>query len=165
LASVKVELKGDQEILDLLDRLPKLVVAAGGPMDRAVTKAANIVSKHSKPKAPDSRKNPKGDPREKQSKKSKGIWKKKLNTTIRHRVIKYDTGVWAVVGPKNPEGNIAHFMQEKPRRMVLWGKATMIQKYRDDRNWITKSFDETKSEQLSAMKESLKADIDANMRS
>lgn len=165
MVSVKVEVQGDAEILALLDRLPKLAVSAGGPIDRAVTRAAKIVAARARKLAPDSKKNPKGNPRDKQSKKSKGIWSKKLKTTVRHRVIKYDTGTWAVVGPKNPEGNAAHFMQEKPRAHVLFGKASAVQKYRDERNWIIKAFDETKSEQLAAVKASLTADIDANMRS
>jgi hypothetical protein len=165
LANIKFQIQGEKEILALLERLPKLIVSAGGPLDRAVTKAAAIVAAKSKQLAPDSRKNPKGDSRKKQSKKSKAIWTGKLKTTVRKRVIRYDTGVWAVVGPKNPEGNMAHFVQEKPRRMVLWGKATMIERYRDDRRWITRAFDETRGQQISAAVESLRFDIDANMRS
>lgn len=165
MTSVKVEIKGDKEILDLLDRLPKLAVSAGGPIDRAVTRAAKIVARRARQLSPDSKKNSKGNPRDKQSKKSKAGWPEKLKTTIRHRVIRYDTGTWAVVGPKNPEGNAAHFMQEKSRPHVLWGRASAIKRYRDERNWIIRSFDETKSEQLSAVKASLTADIDANMRS
>jgi len=165
LADVRVEITGDKEVLALLDRLPKLVVGAGGPLDRAVTAACKIVANKAKQLAPDSKANPKGDSRKKQSKKSKSIWSKKLKTTIRQKVIKYDTATWGVVGPKNPEGNMAHFMQEKPRRHVLWGKTTAVQQFRDERNWINKAFDETKTEQLAAVKASLTEDIDANMRS
>jgi hypothetical protein len=165
LASVKVDITGDKEVLALLERLPKLVVSSGGPIDKAVRKASTIVAKRARQLAPDSKKNPEGNSREKQSDKSKGIWQKKLKETIRHRIIKYDTATWAVVGPKNPEGNMANFIQEKPRRHVLWGKATAIKQFRDTRNWITKAFDETKGEQLSAVQASLKSDIDANMKS
>jgi hypothetical protein len=165
LANVKIEIKGDQEIVALLERLPKLVVSAGGPMDRAVGKAATIVAKRARQIAPDSRKNAKGNPRDKQSKKSKGIWGSKLKQKIKQKIIRYPTTAWAVVGAQNPHGNMAHFMQEKPRRHVLWGKATAVKQFRIERNWITQAFDETKSEQQSAMKSSLQADIDANMRS
>jgi hypothetical protein len=165
LVEIKIDITGEKEVMDLLDRLPKLVVLSGGPMDRAVTAAAKIVAKRAKQLAPDSKKNPKGDSRKKQSKKSRAGWPKKLREQIRHRILKYDTGTWAVVGPKNPEGNMAHFMQEKPRRHVLWGSRTAVAQYKADETWIVKAFDETKSEQLSAVKTSLKADIDANMRS
>jgi hypothetical protein len=165
LGSVKIEVNGDEEIIALLERLPKLVVSAGGPLDKAVRKAAGIVAKRARQIAPDSRKNQKGDPREKQSKKARGIWGSKLKQKIRFKIIRYDTATWAVVGAQKPDGNMAHFMQEKPRRHVLWGKATAIKRFRIERNWITQAFDETKSEQLSAIKSSLQADIDANMRS
>lgn len=165
MVSVKIEMTGQDQVLALLARLPQLVVAAGGPTDKAVGAAAKIVARRAISLAPDSRKNPKGDSRKKQSKKSKGIWTGKLRETIRQKVIKYESGAWAVVGPKSPEGNMAHFMQVKPRRHVLWGKATAVKQYRDTRNWIVKAFDETKGEQLSAMEESLKKSIDENMRS
>lgn len=165
MASVKIDIIGDEQVLALLERLPKLVVSGGGPLDRAVSAAAKIVAKRAEQLAPDSKSNPKGDSRKKQSKKSRAAWAKKLKDTIRQRIIKYDTGTWAVVGPKNPEGNMAHFIQEKPRRHELWGRATAVQQYRATHNWITKAFDETKSEQLSAVQASLTADIDANMRS
>lgn len=163
--SVKVELTGHESVLALLDRLPKLVVAAGGPTDKAVGAAAKSVARRAVTLAPDSRKNPKGDSRKKQSKKSKGIWTAKLKQTVRQKVIKYESGAWAIVGPKSPQGNMAHFMQEKPRVHVLWGKASAVKHFRDTRNWIVKAFDETKSEQLSAMEASLKNSIDENMRS
>lgn len=165
MADVRIDVTGDEEVLAMLDRLPKLVVGAGGPLDRAVSKAAAIVARRARQLAPDSKANPKGDSRKKQSKKSRKGWLKKLKTTIRQKIVKYDTTTWAVVGPKNPEGNMAHFMQTKPRPHVLWGKASAVQQYRAEKNWITQAFDETKSEQLSAVKASLAEDIEANMRS
>lgn len=138
-----------------------LVVAAGGPLDRAVRKAANVVAVRARQLAPDG---DKSGSRAKQSKKTRAKWGGKLKRTIRVKLLKYDRASWAVVGPKSPEGNMAHFMQEKPRRHVLWGKTTSVQKYRIERNWITRAFDETKAQQLSAMEASLKKDIDANMR-
>lgn len=159
--SVTFKVEGEQRVIDLLGKLPVLVAAAGGPLDRAVKKAANIVSVRARQLAPDG---DKSGTRKKQSKKTKAKWGGKLKRTIRVKLLKYERSSWAVVGPKSPEGNMAHFMQEKPRRLVLWGKATMVQKYRIERNWITRAFDETKSQQLSAMEASLKVDIDANMR-
>lgn len=158
---VKVELHGEQEVLDLLEQLPKSVLFDGGPLDRAVQAAISIIAKRGRQLAPESRKT---GSRKKQSAGTKAKWPARLRTTVRKKVIKLPFGRWGIVGPKNPQGNAAHFMQEKPRKHVLWGKATLIKKYRIERNWITQAFDETKSEQSSAMEESLRDDIDQNMR-
>jgi hypothetical protein len=158
---ISIDIRGEESIVALLERLPKLVVSEGGALDRAATKAPNIVARRQRQLAPDSKKT---GSRDKQSKKTKAAWNVKLRTTIRTKIIRYPNGVWAVVGPKSPEGNTAHFMQEKPRRNVLWGKVTQIKQIRLERNWNVQAFEETKSEQLSAMEASLKQDIDANMR-
>lgn len=158
---VSVSVSGDKELQDLLAQMPKLVVATGGPIDNAVSKASTVVARRARSLAPDSRKS---QSREKQSKKSKRIWNRKLRTTIRSVVRKYPTTAVGIIGPKSPEGNAAHFMQEKGRRLVLWGKTTNIALYRIAKNWITQAFDETKGEQHSAMMNSLKTDMDKVMR-
>lgn len=159
---ISIDIRGEESIVALLEQLPKLIVSEGGALDRAAQKATNIVARRQRQLAPDSKKT---GSRDKQSKKTKAAWNVKLKTTIRTKIIRYPNGVWAVVGPKSPEGNTAHFMQEKPRRNVLWGKVTQIKQIRLERNWNVQAFDETKAEQLSAMEASLKQDIDANMRS
>ena len=158
---ISINIRGDKEVLALLEQLPKLVVMSGGPIDTAIGKALQIVAKRARQLAPDSRRT---GSRLKQSKKSRAIWTGKLNRLIRTKVVKHATGAWGVVGPKNPEGNMAHFMQEEPRRQVLWGKMTKLQKYRIARNWITQAYDETVTEQKSAVVASLKSDIDRHMR-
>lgn len=159
---VTVSVEGEERILSLLEQLPVLVRASGGPLDKAVKKAANIVAVKARQLAPDGEKGERT--RDKQSKKTKAKWTGKLKRTIRVKLVKYERASWAIVGPKSPEGNMAHFNQEKPRRNVLWGKATAIKQIRIERNWITKAFDDTKQQQLTAMESSLKSDIDANMR-
>lgn len=161
-SQITFEMQGESRILELLERLPKLIAGTGGPIDNAVKKAAKIVEQRARQIAPDSKQT---GSREKQSQKAKATWNNKLRRTIRSKVIKYPTTSWAVVGAKSPEGNMAHFLQEEPRRNVLWGKATAINQIRIERNWITRAFDETRDEQFSAMEASLKSDIDANMRS
>lgn len=158
---VKVELHGDQEVLALLEQLPKSILFDGGPLDKAVQAALSVIAKRGRQVAPDSKKT---GSRTKQSAGTKAKWPEKLRTTVRTKVIKLPFGRWGVVGPKNPQGNAAHFMQEKPRRHVLWGKATLIKKYRIERNWITQAFDETSTQQSSAIEKSLRSDIDQNMR-
>ena len=158
--SATLTLSGFDELEAMLAKLPVLIVAAGGPTDRAVTKAAKIVQQRAIQLVPDSDKT---GSRSKQSKKTKQIWTGKLKRLIRTKLIRYERSSWAVVGPKSREGNMSHFQQEKPRRLVLWGKSTMVAQYRIDRNRITQAFDETKNQQLSAMKESITADINQIM--
>ncbi len=162
--SVQIEIPNMEDLLRKLNALPSLVVGKDSIMENAVFEASKVVLARAIELAPDSKKNPKGDSRRLQSKKSRGIWTAKLRDTVRQKTINYKTMAWAVVGPKHPEGNMAHFMQEKPRRHVLWGKASAVKSFRDTRNWITRAFDETKSQQMSAIETSLRADIDKVMK-
>lgn len=152
----------EMEGLDqLLGQIPPLVIATGGPLDRAVGKAGQVIAKRARQLAPNSKRTGSKD---KQSEKARKIWVKQIKNTIRSVVRRYPTTALAVVGPKAPEGNAAHFNQEKPRKMVLWGKATRIRPYSIARDWIVQAFDETKAEQGVAMETSLKQDIDKVMR-
>lgn len=155
-----VKIEGDDELMAILNKLPTIFVASGGPLDNAVRKAGGVVAKRARQIAPDSRQT---GSRDKQSAKSKKDWPEKLNKTIRTKVVKYEQTAVAVVGPKAPEGNMAHFMQEKGRRLVLWGKSTLIALYRINQNWITKAVDETKEDQRREIATSLKADLDKVM--
>jgi hypothetical protein len=158
---ITIKVEGSEEITAMLSRLPVLTMASGGPIDRAVKRAADVVIGKAKQIVPQSSLT---GSRRKQSKKSKAIWSKKLKSMLRVKQLKYEQSTWAIVGAKNPEGNHAFFMQEKPRRHVLWGKATAVAKYRIQRNWITQAFDETLSQQRAEMVASLKEDIDATWR-
>lgn len=158
---ITIKVEGNEEITAMLARLPVLTMASGGPIDRAVRRAADIVLTRAKQIVPQSTLT---GSRQKQSKKSKAIWSKKLRAMLRVKSLKYETSTWAIVGAKNPEGNHAFFMQEKPRRLVLWGKSTAVAKYRMQRNWITQAFDETLSQQRAEMMASLKEDVDATWR-
>lgn len=149
------------QIEGLLKRLPVLTVASGGPLDRAVGKAGKVVASRARQLAPNSNTT---RSRRKQSKKSKAKWPVKLRTTIRSVVRRYPTTAIYVAGPKSPEGNAAHFMQERGRKHVLWNKATALQRLRIERNWITQAFDETRAQQEAAMVASLKKDIDEVVR-
>ena len=161
---VSLSIKGDKELEQLLAQLPILVVSSGGPTDKSMRKAGAIVRTRAKQLAPRSNKNPNGNSRDKQSAKARRTWSRKLSETIRSKVVKYPTTSVAIVGPKSPEGNMANFMQEKPRRLVLWGKATMTKPYRIARNWITQAFDETKSQQDTAIRQVLRQEIDKHMK-
>lgn len=158
---VTVTTKGDKELDNLLRKLPVLVVSSGGPTDKAVRAAGAIVRDRAKALAPDSKRT---GSRAKQSAKAKRIWTGKLRRLVRSRIRRYPKHSVAIIGPKNPEGNMAHFMKEQGRRHVLWGKATRVQQYRVARNWITQAFDETRTQQNAAMVASLKKSIAENMR-
>ena len=88
------------------------------------------------------------------------LWK-----TISMVVRKYAVNASAIVGPKWPEGNKAYFNTGPGgRRQVLWGKVTGVT-VPQIRNWIVQAFDETKPQQLSAMKKKLKQLMDGIWKS
>lgn len=149
-----------QGLDDLLGQIPTLIRATGGPLDRAVSKAGTVVKRRAVQLAPDSRDT---GSREKQSAKSRKIWTRKLRTTITKKTVRFANIAIAIVGPKNPEGNAAHFKQEKPRKAKMWGR-DLGYTLRITRDWIVQAFDETKSEQNAAMQASLREDIDKVMR-
>lgn len=159
---MQITVNGDATVMALLDKLPKLLVSAGGPADRAMKAATTVLQQRAVSVAPDSRTT---GSRKKQSKKSKAIWTGKLNQKIRKKIIRFQTGVFGLVGPKSPEGNMAHFVNGKSRLLVLWGKSTRVAKYRYERNWMLQAFDESRSGQLSAMRSVLIMEINQNMRS
>lgn len=144
----------------LLESIPPLVRAEGGPLDRAVSKAGTVIKRRAVQLAPDSRET---GSREKQTAAARRTWSKKLRTTITKKTVRFSNIALAIVGPRSPDGNMAHFMQEKKRNLVAWGRRTgwRIGLVRD---WIVQAFDETKGEQLSAMEQSLRDDIDKVMR-
>lgn len=159
---ITLDVSGEKEVLALLDRLPKLVVAAGGPTDRALKSSMTVLQRKAIALAPDSRRT---GTRQKQSKASRKIWHGTLRKLIRTKLIRYQTGAYGLVGPKSPEGNMANFVNGVPRRMVLWGKVTRVAMYRYTRNWLVQANDESRAEQLSAIQTSLTKDIDKIMRS
>lgn len=90
------------------------------------------------------------------SKDEKPLWK-----TIKQVVRKgKKAGALSVVGPEWPEGNKAYFNTSPTgRNKVLWGRRTG-QTVPQIRNWIVQAFDETKAQQLEAMKKKLRALMD-----
>jgi hypothetical protein len=161
MTNITVTTKGDSELLALLDRLPKLVVSAGGPTDRAVKAGAAVVLRRARSLVPQSKKT---GSRKKQSWASYAKWQETLSQQLKVKAVRFPTASFAVVGPKSPEGNMANFVQGKPRRHVLWGKSTQVAMYRYQRNWMLQASDESRSEMLAAMKASVISDIDKNMK-
>lgn len=153
--SVKVQITttGQRELEAFLERLPVLVRSQGGPQDTAIRAANQIVLKRARQLAPVSKKT---GTEKKQSRKSREQWSQEVRRQLASKVKRYDLVTVGLVGAKHPYGNAAHFMQEKPRRHVLWGKASAIRGYRVMRNWIVQAFEETRSQQLAAIEVALR---------
>ena len=102
--------------------------------------------------------------REKRSKNQKASadWNYPLWKTIKMVVRKYQRGnAGAIVGPEWPKGNKAYFnTSPQGRKQVLWGKVTG-RTIPQIRNWIVKAFDETRPQQLAAMKNKLRTLMDS----
>lgn len=87
--------------------------------------------------------------------KAEADWDYPLWKTIKRVVRKYAANALGVVGPEWPKGNKAYFNTSPGgRRQVLWGRHTgkIIPQIR---NWIVQAFDETRPQQLAAMKSKL----------
>jgi hypothetical protein len=69
---------------------------------------------------------------------------------------KGQTRAFSIIGPKHPEGNKVwfNFPKSGSRRHVLWGNDTG-RVYKAKSNFIKRAFDETRSQQLAAMKQAL----------
>lgn len=159
MSEFNITIQGDAELDRLLAKIPFLVLAAGGPIDRAVGKAGTVIARRARQLAPSSKES---GSVEKQSDKSKAKWPEELRKNIKSVVRRYDNSALVVIGAVDPDGNVAHFMRETPRRHVLWGKK-VGDPYRIARNWITRAFDETKESQHAAVVASLKSDVDKVM--
>ena len=103
-------------------------------------------------------------------------WDKALKTTIVKKVVKTEKGAYGIVGPKWPDGNKAYFNTGPGgNKGHLWGyegKEYPTGRFKKDgtpvmrkaiaprariqiRNWIVQAADETRSQQLDAMKNKL----------
>ena len=130
--------------------------------DRVVTAGTNPILKRAKELAPRDRSGH-GDKRS-QSQKAKARWNIPLHTTIKRKVWKGNKGAVGIVGPTWPDGNKAYFdTSPNGRRIFYWGKSSGKVKI-TVRNWIVQAADETRHEQLDAMKSKLQEAIDEVIR-
>ena len=157
--SLKVNMPSDAELSAMFDAVPILVRHRVG--DATVKAGSKIVVDRAKQLAPRSvnsgstRKWSKkmyidgGTGGTARSKTETPLWK-----TIKRVVRRYSANALAVVGPEWGDGNKVFFNASlRGRRVFLWGKdagriATV-------RNWIAQAFDQTKPQQLAAMKNAL----------
>lgn len=146
---IRANLPSDRELMDMFGSAPKL--GQYQVLTSATRAAAKIITARAKQLAPRSTE----ADRRKRSKKQKASanWNVRLHTQVGMVVRNYDRSSHAVVGPKHPHGNKAYFNAPRAgsRRHVLWGRDTGRTK-QAIRNWVVRAFDETRPQQLSAMK-------------
>lgn len=131
----------------------------------AVEAASIVVRNRARQLAPRSK--PEDRARRSKKQKAEADWESvPLNTTIDFVVRDYRKGSTGIIGPAYPHGNKAYFNQPRSgqRIQVLWGKMTSLKPFIAARNWIVQAFEETRGQQLSAMKNALRAAIDRLMR-
>ena len=158
---IKINLPTDAELDRMFDMVPKLERYKVG--DEVIKAGTAPIVKRARELAPRSSKT--GTAKKRSRKQINAAnWNIPLWKTIKRVVRKYQKGTLGVVGPEWPSGNKAYFnTSPKGRRQVLWGKATgkIVAQIR---NWIVQAFDETKAEQLAAMKSKLKEKVDQMMK-
>lgn len=159
MASVKLKnnLPTDRALKRIFDAVP--ILERHEVSDKTVAVAAKIVVARAKQLTP--RGNEEDRRKRSASQRSKADWNYPLWKTTAYVTRKYGNAAGlAVIGTRWPKGNKAYFFTSpKGRRQVLWGRRTgrVIAQVR---NWIVQAFDETKSAQISAMKNKLKELMD-----
>lgn len=161
MARIDLDTRGlptDAEIERMFAAVPQL--QRHGVADKATRAGAKPIVKRARQLAPRSSQTG-TDKKRSKSQRQSADWGIPLWKTIKQVVRKYSNGgATAVVGPEWPEGNKAYFnTSPKGRRKFLWGRDTG-EIAPQVRNWIVQAFDETRTEQLAAMKRKLKTLMD-----
>lgn len=158
---LKMNFPSDAELQQLFATVPKLNHYK--VLDRAVDAATGPVVKRARQLAPNSSKTGTSKKRSK-NQLEKADWNYPLWKTIKRVIREYAVNAVGVIGPEWPKGNKAYFnTSPKGRKQVLWGKPTGKTAVQV-RNWIAQAFDETKTQQLEAMKASVRKSLEQVMR-
>lgn len=146
----------DAELKKMFDAIP--ILDRHRVHDRVLTAGAKPVVTRARQLTP--RGNGEDRNKRSQSQKASANWDIPLHTTIARVIRKYSKFGMAIIGPKWPDGNKAYFnTSPKGRTQWFWGKPTgrtvpMVS------NWIKQAFDETRPQQLAAMKAKLRQVMD-----
>jgi hypothetical protein len=155
---LQLKLPSDAELNKMFNAVPTLERYKVG--DKAIRAGVKPIVKRARQLAPRDRVGH-GKKRSKKQQ-AEARWDIPLWKTISHVVRKYDRSTTGVVGPKWPDGNKAYFNTAPGgRRVFYWGKDAGKKKAQV-RNWIVEAFDETRSQQLAAMKIELQLSTDAH---
>jgi hypothetical protein len=155
---IRMQLPTDADLRKLFDAVPQLRRYQVMP---ATTRAGGqVVVKRAKQLAP--RSTPADRKKRSKKQRAEANWDgKPLHRSVAMVTRNYERASVSVVGPKHPDGNKAWFNSPKSghRLHVLWGKAGGRRTKLAIRNWIVRAFDETRPQQLEAMKLALKKRI------
>lgn len=159
---IKINNWPTDQALEQLVASPMLLDSKQGLFE-AVAAAADVVVKRARELTPRSKKS--DTDRRSAKQKAAANWDYPLWKSIDRVNREYRRGrTIAVVGPRWPEGNKVYvFTSSNGRRVFYWGKNANKTKAAV-RNWIVQAFDETRDEQLAAMKGKLQQAIDKVMR-
>lgn len=155
---LRMQLPTDADLRKMFDAVPQLRRYQVIP---TTTKAGGrIVLARARQLAPRST----AEDRAKRSKKQRAQanWDAKpLHKSVAMVTRTYDRSAATIVGPKHPDGNKAYFNSPKSgsRLHVLWGMQAGRRTKLAIRNWVVRAFDETKPQQLQAMKAALSRKI------
>jgi hypothetical protein len=154
---LRLNLPSDSELAAMFDAVP--VLERAEVSYHTLRAGVNPLVKRARQLSPRSTK----EMRDKRSasQRKQADWDYPLWKTIKLVVRRGRRGAgFAVVGPEWPKGNKAYFnTAPKGRRQIFWGVASGAT-VPQIRNWIVQAFDETKSQQLLAMKVKLKLLMD-----
>lgn len=150
---VKLNLPTDAELAAMFDAVPML--RRNDVLGPVTAAGAKVIQERAKQLAPRST----ASDRKKRSAKQRAsaAWDKvPLRDTIGMVTRKGQRIAFSIVGPKHPHGNKAYFNASRKgsRRHILWGRDVGRVKI-SIRNWIVQASDETKGQQLAAMKAAL----------
>lgn len=173
---LKMSFPSDAELQQLFATVPKLNHYK--VLDKAVDAATGPVVKRARQLAPNSSKTGTSKKRSK-NQFEKADWNYPLWKTIKRVIRKYAVNAVGVIGPEWPKGNKAYFnTSPKGNKGHLWGHEGKAYPTRKGgvhvagppkpriqvRNWIVQAMDETKSQQLEAMKASVIKSLEQVMR-
>ena len=161
--SLDIKMDFNEAQIAKLVKLPLLVRhAVGDKCLKAMTKPVVAKAKLIAPSSiTASTKSPQGS-RAKWSQKYKSDsgYQNDSGKSVGSRVIKTAFGAIVFVGFTHPKGNKQQFNQsEKGRRVVLWGKMSLIARAKPTERVMQRAYDETKPEQLSAFNAQLEIEI------
>jgi hypothetical protein len=153
---IKLNLPSDADLNKRFDAVPILERHKVG--DKVIREGTKPVVKRARELAPRDRVG--NSKKRSKNQKESANWTIPLWRTIAQVVRKYDVRTTGVVGPKWPDGNKAYFNTSPAgRRVWYWGKNTG-KVAAQIRNWIVDAFEQTRSQQLDAMKQKLKSLMD-----
>ena len=149
---IKLQLPTDADLERMFNMVPKLERFQVG--DQVVRAGTQPIVKRAQALAPRSANTGTSKKRSK-SQREKADWDYPLWKTIKRVIRKYQRYTNGVVGPEWPKGNKAYFnTSPKGRKVFYWGK-NANKTAAQVRNWIVQAFDETRAQQLAAMKAKL----------